>query len=63
MKLLLLILLGLLFFLVLAGFYLLRRLERWAASSEVRRLGKSFDGGLAIPMRDCDTRRRAPREP
>lgn len=48
--------------LVVAGalliLYVHRRLKRLAESPTTARLVESFDDGLAIPMRDCDTRRK-----
>lgn len=38
--------------------YARRRLKRLAESPHTARLVESFDDGLAIPMRDCDTRRK-----
>lgn len=57
MKLLLLLLaVMLLLFLSVGSYCLVRWLKRLAASPEMRAFGESCDGGLAIPMRDCDTR-------
>lgn len=38
--------------------YVHRRLKRLAESPDTATLVESFDDGLAIPMRDCDTRRK-----
>ena len=38
--------------------YAHRRLKRLAESPHTANLAESFDDGLAIPMRDCDTRRK-----
>lgn len=59
MRLVLIVLLGLTVLLVLGSLYALRRLKRLAKSSLTHELMESFDGGLVIPMRDCDTRRPA----
>lgn len=39
--------------------YVRQRLKRLAESPATTSLVESFDDGLAIPMRDCDTRRPA----
>lgn len=58
MKPLLLSLLGLLIIAMGAGVYGFYRFRRWARSSDTRHLVDDFDSGLAIPMRDSDTRPR-----
>lgn len=58
MKPLLLSLLGLLVIVMGAGAYGFYRFKRWASSSDPHRLVDDFDSGLAIPMRDSDTRPR-----
>lgn len=58
MKPLLLSLLGLLLIVIGAGAYGFYRFRRWAGSSDTQRLVDDFDTGLAIPMRDSDTRPR-----
>ena len=58
MKPLLLSLLGLVVIAMAAGAYGFYRAKRWAGSSNTRRLVDDFDTGLAIPMRDSDTRPR-----
>jgi len=55
---LLLSLLGLLVIVVGAGAYGVYRFKRWAGSADTHRLVDDFDSGLAIPMRDSDTRPR-----
>lgn len=59
MKLMLSVSLGIIVLLVLGSFYAVRRLKRFAKSNLTHELIESFDAGLAIPMRDCDTRRPA----
>lgn len=61
MKLILVILVVFLLLLAGAGVFLFRQLKRLADSPETRAVRESFDGGLAIPMRDSDTRRSARR--
>ena len=58
MKSLLLSLLGLLVLVMGAVAYGFYRFKRWASSSDTHRLVDDFDAGLAIPMRDSDTRPR-----
>ncbi|MGH9789474.1 MAG: hypothetical protein ACRD4U_12320 [Candidatus Acidiferrales bacterium] len=57
MKLVLLIVLAVVALLVAAAGYLWYRVRRLAESQETQELLGTFDTGLAIPMRDCDTRR------
>jgi len=59
MKLILATVLVLLAAAVLLVLYVRRRLKRLAESPNTTTLVESFDDGLAIPMRDCDTRRPA----
>lgn len=63
MKLILGILLAVLAGALLAGFLVYRHLRRLAESPNVGALVESFDEGLAIPMRDCDTRRTPKKQP
>lgn len=42
---------------VAAAVYLYYRVRRMAESRETQEFLGTFDTGLAIPMRDCDTRR------
>lgn len=58
MKLALVIVVGLAVAAALLISYAHRRLKRLAESPTTATLVDSFDDGLAIPMRDCDTRRR-----
>lgn len=58
MKLLLLLLLAFLILVAGTGLYIFYRFKRWANSSETEQLVDAFDAGLAIPMRDSDTRPR-----
>ena len=57
MKLVLLIVLAVAALLVAAAGYLWRRVRRLAESEETVEFLTAFDAGLAVPMRDCDTRR------
>ncbi|MBI2955744.1 MAG: hypothetical protein HYY26_00390 [Acidobacteria bacterium] len=57
MKLLLGVLGGALLVLLGAAAYGVYRLRRWARSSRSAEWMSSFEGDLAIPMRDCDTTR------
>lgn len=57
MKLFIVIAVGIVVVVALAGLYAYRRLKGLAGSSETSTLVESFDAGLAIPMRDSDTRR------
>lgn len=59
MKLLLAVVGGLLLLLVLAAVLAIYGLKRLAQSRQADKLVESFNGSLAIPMRDCDTRRPA----
>jgi hypothetical protein len=61
MKLLLGILGGLLVLLGAGAVLLFVLLRRWASSKGAHELVESLDTGLAIPMRDSDTRR-SPKE-
>lgn len=54
---LLAMLVGLVALILLAGVLAFLRLKSLAGSPQVGGLVDSFDDGLAIPMRDCDTRR------
>ena len=58
MKLVLAIVVGFAVAAALLILYVRRRLERLAESPTTATLVDSFDDGLAIPMRDCDTRRK-----
>ena len=58
MKLVLLIVLAVAALLVAATGYLYYRVRRLAESQETREFLGAFDTGLAVPMRDCDTRRK-----
>ncbi len=58
MKLVLAIVLGFAVAAALLILYARRRLKRLAESPTTATLVASFDDGLAIPMRDCDTRRK-----
>ena len=58
MKVLLLVLFGLILLVVGGSLYAFRRLKRLAESRGTHELIDSVDQGLAIPMRDCDTRGR-----
>lgn len=46
----------------LVGWFVYQRLKRLAGSQQTTALVESFDAGLAIPMRDSDTRR-PPKKP
>jgi hypothetical protein len=62
-KLLLAMALGLLALVALAVGLAYRRLKRLADSPAAADWMESLDGGLAIPMRDCDTRRTPKEKP
>lgn len=57
MKLVLLIVLAVVALVVAAAGWLWHRVRRLAESEETVEFLTAFDAGLAIPMRDCDTRR------
>ena len=58
MKLVLLIVLAAGALMLGAAGYLYYRVRRLAESQETRQFLGAFDTGLAVPMRDCDTRRK-----
>ena len=58
MKLVLAIVVGFAVAAALLVLYARRCLKRLAESPRTATLVESFDDGLAIPMRDCDTRRK-----
>lgn len=62
MKLLLSLLAVILILLFGGALYLFSRLKRAVTSSQARELRESFEGSLAIPMRDCATTRTSRRD-
>ena len=63
MKLLLAVVGGVLLLLVSAAALAIYGLKRLVRSRQTGEFVESFNGNLAIPMRDCDTRRPAKEQP